>query len=192
MFVFARSLPRNCWLVSPRAPFRSPNGGFSWVDSPRSLDVPFDEFQTSAQRLVEWLDQLEEIPPELRNQVHLVGFSQGAAMCCTIALTYPQRLIRLAGLSGFMPQGADKAAAGRPLQGKACLVSHGTTDDLVPVELAREAVRVLEMAGAAVQYCEDSVGHKLSAACFKRLQGFFAPGVSLLSTDQGDQAEKDP
>jgi len=175
MGVFARSMPKNCWLVAPRAPFATEDGGYSWVESPHSLDVPFEEFVLSANRLVEWVDRLDEIPVSVRQQFHLVGFSQGAALCYTLALTYPHRTTRLAGLSGFMPSGAEKAAAGQPLQGKPCLVAHGIEDQRVPIPLAREAVRVLEMAGASVHYCEDRVGHKISAACFKRLQTFLNP-----------------
>jgi len=165
-------MPKNCWLLAPRAPYASEEGGYSWVESARSLDVPFEEYIKSARRVVEWIDQLDELPSHVRQKAHLVGFSQGAAVCYALALTHPHRIGRLAGLSGFMPSGAEMTAADRPLQGKTCLIAHGTLDQRVPISRAREAVRVLETAGAVVHYCEDKVGHKISASCFKRLQTF--------------------
>jgi predicted esterase len=52
-------------------------------------------------------------------------------------------------------------------------VAHGTRDELVPIERGRHTVQTLEQAGAQVTYCEDDVGHKLSAACFRALEAFF-------------------
>ena len=45
---------------------------------------------------------------------------------------------------------------------------------MVDIELGRQAVRVLESAGASVDVCEDAVGHKVSASCMRRLESFFA------------------
>jgi phospholipase/carboxylesterase len=53
-------------------------------------------------------------------------------------------------------------------------IAHGTTDNLVPVEMARESANLLKQAGANVTYCEEEVGHKLSAPCFRGLEAFFA------------------
>jgi hypothetical protein len=53
-------------------------------------------------------------------------------------------------------------------------------DDLVPVNRARLTVELLEKAGARVIYCEENVGHKLSANCFRGMGEFFkehAPGM---------------
>jgi predicted esterase len=44
----------------------------------------------------------------------------------------------------------------------------------VPIALGRRAVEILELAGASVTYCEDEVGHKLSASCFRGLEAFFS------------------
>ena len=52
-------------------------------------------------------------------------------------------------------------------------ITHGSLDELVPVKKARTAVEVLSRAGAKVSYCEESVGHKLSAACFNGMESFF-------------------
>jgi predicted esterase len=60
------------------------------------------------------------------------------------------------------------------LQGKNVFLAHGTQDSLVPVDRARQAAATLQEAGADVILCEDEVGHKLSASCFRNLQDFIS------------------
>jgi phospholipase/carboxylesterase len=103
---------------------------------------------------------------------HLAGFV-GAAAVYAFSLLYPERVSSTAGLAGFMPEGARQFASGDRLKGLPVFVTHGTQDALVPVERGRESARVLEEAGALVTYCEDDVGHKLSATCFRGLENFY-------------------
>ncbi|MBI3738750.1 MAG: hypothetical protein HY258_06860, partial [Chloroflexi bacterium] len=62
----------------------------------------------------------------------------------------------------------------RPLNGKPFFVAHGTLDEMVKVEYARQSIQLLERAGAKVTYCEDEVGHKVSANCLRALERFFS------------------
>ena len=94
-------------------------------------------------------------------------------MAYVFALLHPERVKALAGLSGFSPDGSIALAAGQPLRDKPIFIAHGTRDDLVPVEKARRSVELLQEAGGNVTYCEDVVGHKLSADCFSGLESFF-------------------
>jgi predicted esterase len=75
-------------------------------------------------------------------------------------------------LAGFVPSGMDAIIGARPLAGKQVFVAHGTEDELVPVDRARASIALLEQAGAVVTYCEDVVGHKVSAACSRALGKF--------------------
>jgi predicted esterase len=43
---------------------------------------------------------------------------------------------------------------------------------MVPVDRARASIGLLEQAGAQVTYCEDEVGHKVSAGCLRALKEF--------------------
>jgi phospholipase/carboxylesterase len=106
-------------------------------------------------------------------QIDLVGFSQGAALAYSLALAYPQRVRAIAGLSGFAPGGVETFVEGQPLSGVPCFMAHGTQDELVPLRRARLARQILLEAGAQVTLCEDDVGHKLSASCFRGLETFF-------------------
>ena len=60
----------------------------------------------------------------------------------------------------------------RPLDGKSVFVTHGTRDEMVPIDRARASVAVLEQAGARIVYCEDEVGHKVSLNCLRALRSY--------------------
>jgi predicted esterase len=71
-----------------------------------------------------------------------------------------------------MPAGAERLIEEHPLQGKPFFVAHGTLDEMVSIEDARRSVKLLERAGAPVTFCEDDVGHKVSASCLRAMQAF--------------------
>jgi phospholipase/carboxylesterase len=192
MWVFASRLPENYLVLAPRAPHRSPLGGYSWNGGENENELPkIDDFFAPADSLLSLISTLQDgtqqdqEPGETRaawdaisqadfSKVSLVGFSQGAALAYTFALLHPERVSLVAGLAGFLPTGADSQINTHPLVGKQVYVTHGTKDDMVPVRRAHQAVELLRKAGAEVTYCEEAVGHKLSAACFRTLGDFFS------------------
>jgi phospholipase/carboxylesterase len=172
MWVFAGRLPGRFMLIAPRAIYPSSVGGYSWVPPVYQPEPGIEGFQSAIESLNDLLTPAR-FPEGDFGQIHLMGFSQGAALAYAYAFLQPERVASLAGLSGFVPDGAELRAEGRPLEGRPVFVAHGTLDEMVPVERSRQAVEILEKAGARVIYCEDQVGHKLSASCFRGLGEFF-------------------
>ena len=126
-------------------------------------------FQTSIPHALTW-----KFPQADFGSIHLLGFSQGAALAYAFTLFYPGRVTTLAGLAGFLPENAENWAQREKLTGLPVFISHGIRDDVVPVADARMAARVFQESGAKVTYCEDDVGHKLGANCFRALQAFYS------------------
>jgi len=172
MWVFASRLPPASLILSPRGLYPTPMGGYNWQPQNVRAFPDVDDFKPAIEALSALLTP-GNFPAGDWSQASLVGFSQGAALAYTFALTHPERVKSVAGLSGFMPGGTEKIVAALPLTGKAAFMAHGLQDDLVPVERARQAAQILQQAGAQVTTCEDDVGHKLSASCFRGLQAFF-------------------
>lgn len=172
MWVFTHKLPANSLIVAPRGLYSVRSGGYSWL--PPSSDPLgwIDDYQSAMEAIMELMTP-ENIPGLILTPIYVAGFSQGAALTYSIALTRPQRVKALAGLAGFMPQGGEALARNQPLAGKAAFIAHGTLDEIVPVERARKAVEILKLSGADVAYCEDDVTHKMSAECFKDFAAFF-------------------
>lgn len=177
MWVFASRLPTNWLIISPRGLYDSPHGGYGWHPYRDNQLPEVNDFELPVNALVNLLSPncfpVEGFKDHDLEQVHLLGFSQGAALAYGIALLHPQKVGAIAGLSGFMPENAIEYIRDTPLLGKKAFVSHGTQDQLVTVEKARKSVEILKTAGADVVYCEKDVGHKLSAGCFQAMGTFF-------------------
>lgn len=170
MWVFGQNFPQNALIISPRGINTVAEGGFAWADRPKIGYSTFVDFKPSIEALYDLLALRPGAPNRHFDKVILIGFSQGAALAYAFALQYPERVCLLAGLAGFVPEGIDSFIAKRALSGIPVFISHGTNDLIVSIERARQDVAILEQAGANVNYCEDEVGHKLSAACLRALE----------------------
>lgn len=174
MWIFANYLPRDGWVIAPRGPVSAPEGGYGWIPHREGFWPAVDDLKAPAQALVALADDWISEHKLGISRFSLMGFSQGAAMSLALALLYPQRIDRVAVLSGFLPPGAEAYLPDRRLEGLPVYVAHGALDETVPVERARRSVEALERLGARVTYCEGQVGHKLSAECLRGLNQFFA------------------
>jgi phospholipase/carboxylesterase len=182
MWIFTSRLSTRYLILAPRGLYPAPEGGYGWEPRSQPGGPKVDDFRPAIDDLLCLLDDLGSGDnPSLLNiarpnfsKLNIMGFSQGAALSYTLALLYPERVQRLAGLAGFLPVDAASLVGSRPLLYKPVFVAHGRLDKRVPVERARAAVSLLDEAGANVSYCEDEVGHKLAASCFNRLEQFFA------------------
>lgn len=178
MWVFARKLPADLWIAAPRGPYAAKEGGYSWrtlhsgQDSDWGLPTLLD-LKPAADSLIRLVDDVSASIDVDATQFDVVGFSQGGALTNLLALLYPQRIRKAAVLAGFMPGDVDDLLARHVLGGKQFFVAHGTQDNLVPVERARQSIEFLELAGAQVTFCEAEVGHKVSADCLRGLEAFF-------------------
>lgn len=172
MWIFASRLPEEALLIAPRGLYTSRLGGYSWQSQHVNGWPRIGDFEPATEKLQGLLTP-ENFSEGDFTDFRIVGFSQGAALTYAFALMEPEKVRSFAGLSGFLPEQTGPLIKKQPLKGKKVFVAHGTQDDMVAVERAREAVEKLEEAGAQVNYCEDDVGHKLSLTCFKGLETFF-------------------
>jgi predicted esterase len=177
MWVFARNLSAQYWMIAPRAPYPSDLGGYSWREPFDSSDYgrpTLAQLRAGAEELIRLVDEYAASVGVGAQTFDVVGFSQGAALCNTLNFLFPDRIRKTGILAGFVPEGLEELASQRPLEGKPYFVAHGTKDETVNVERARASISILERAGARVTYCEDEVGHKVSANCLRALKEFFA------------------
>lgn len=177
MWVFAGNLSPAYWMVAPRGPYASqmPQGGYSWHPPRLEADdrPSVEDLRSSAEALLRLVDEYAGSVGLDVSTFDMMGFSQGAAMCSVLAVLYPQRIRKVGMLVGFVPGGLEDLISQRPLEGKPIFAAHGTRDETVTIEQARRSIEILERAGAQVTFCEDHVGHKVSAACLRALKDFF-------------------
>ncbi|MBI2759212.1 MAG: alpha/beta fold hydrolase [Chloroflexi bacterium] len=180
MWVFVRNFPADYWMIAPRAPHVAEPAGYSWRPPPSTTRgwPGLEDFRPAAEALISLADAYAAQNQINALQFDVIGFSQGAALTNTLALLYPERIRRAGVLAGFIPAHAESVVEKRPLNGKPFFVAHGTLDEMVKVEYARQSIQMLERAGANVTSCEDEVGHKVSANCMRALEKFFTSPVA--------------
>jgi phospholipase/carboxylesterase len=172
MWIFTPRLPENYIIISPRGIFQTPLGGYGWRENSIKGWSTMNDFQPAMHALIDLIDSLG-FPGNQSKRFNVMGFSQGAALAYSLALTYPEKVDKLAGISGFFPELQNGALLDGALKGKKVFVAHGLRDEMVPVDKARQVVKALKKSGAEVTYCEEDVGHKLSSGCFRGMDDFF-------------------
>ncbi len=160
-------LPQQFKVISLRAPHRLPWGGFAWY----SLDFTDNGIRTNVAQALETLDSLEESLPKWAeekdcnpNEIWLMGFSQGSILSLALALRCPKRLQGVIALSGYLnkdllPQQMPQNA----LANTHLFLAHGTQDDVIPIQWARESSKALEQMKIAHHYREYPLGHGINA-----------------------------
>jgi phospholipase/carboxylesterase len=174
MWVFTQRLSADYWMIAPRAPHAADPGGFSWRPlDPSTFGFPaLSALLPAAEGLMKLIDEYSASVGVDAAQFDLMGFSQGAAMTNLIGMLHPQRVHKMGVLAGFVPAGLEDVILKKPLAGKNVFVAHGTQDQMIPLDRARASMALLEQSGAQITYCEDKVGHKLSANCLRALETY--------------------
>jgi phospholipase/carboxylesterase len=171
LFSFASELPDNYYVVSARAPFDMQYGSYAWyainfdADENKFSDV--EQAKTSRDLVINFIDDLIENYPIDAENVTLIGFSQGTILSYAIALSYPEKVKKVVAMSGYLNQ--DMLVADylkNNLSNLKFFISHGTVDQVVPVEWGRKAKPFLDNLGIESVYKEYNIGHGVSPQNF--------------------------
>jgi len=175
MQIFQRAVSSEYWIIAPRGWISTPEGGYGWIGHRPGREATLQAFIEPAQALNQLLRLIRRDYSLPDQPIDLMGFSQGAALALAYCLQYPAQVHKAAVLSGFLPFLPDDYQPPADLAKIAFFVAHGSQDDIVPVQRAYEVVQFLKKANATVQFCHSPVGHRISSACFRELNHFFAP-----------------
>jgi phospholipase/carboxylesterase len=122
--------------------------------------------------LLQFFDEITARYPTPEGQLIVAGFSQGAMMSLDAGLRTEKKLAGIIAMSGglYETDAPDLTRhAGLPV-----LIAHGTADDVVPVNYARRARRVLEDAGLDVEYHEFPMAHQVAMEEAEAVRAFIA------------------
>ncbi|MFY9826636.1 MAG: alpha/beta fold hydrolase [Thermoanaerobaculia bacterium] len=160
-----------CPQGSVAVPFGGGQYGYGWF--PLRLDGPTDiaAFERGADELRELFDRSMQRYPIDPAKVVVAGFSQGGVMAYDLALRQPSRFAGLAALSSWFPPELAETLPKLPEQeGFPVLVVHGTRDDRISVEKARESREALRPYGVTLTYREFEMGHEIRQDALRVLQ----------------------
>ncbi|MFL9843307.1 alpha/beta hydrolase [Flavobacterium rhizosphaerae] len=171
LFSFAEQLPDEYFIISVRAPYTLPGYGFAWYTI--NFDAGMNKFTDDAQAtqsrdlVAAFIDEAIAAYPIDKENITLIGFSQGAILSYAVSLTYPEKIVRVAALSGYLhyPIVPENIAAEKSKHLK-YFISHGTADQVIPVEWARKAPEFIKELGLQQEYHEYPVGHGVAPQNF--------------------------
>ncbi|MCX6122246.1 MAG: alpha/beta hydrolase-fold protein [Ignavibacteriales bacterium] len=149
-------------IVSVRAPYRFPYGGYTWFDLDEQNGVNTDQLMEGCGALIQCLDDIQQKYSVDSKRVFLFGFSMGAMMSLTVSLSNPHRFKGVVAHSGLLPQEDTLKYRWNDLDEISFFIAHGTYDPIVPVEFGRQAHQRFMDAKADVFYCEYPIQHTIS------------------------------
>lgn len=171
LFSFASELPQDHYVISVRAPYDLQPYGHAWYaihfDADENKFSDNVQAKQSVELIAGFIDEIVKQYPIDAKNVTLIGFSQGAILSYATALTYPEKVAKVVALSGYfnqeiMPEVIDTNA----ISHLKFFVSHGSVDQVIPVDWARKAKPALENLGLEVEYQEYPVGHGVAPQNF--------------------------
>jgi len=159
--VLALEIP-NLLVISPRAPFVFPFGGYAWYGLEQEGVPEPATMRTSLGLLRKFVEEVKAGYPVDTERVILLGFSQGTVMAYGTALVDPPKFRGVIALSGYIPVKSDLHLRLDELSDFPEFISHGSNDPLIPPRFGREAAKILMEARAKVTYDEYPMGHEIS------------------------------
>jgi phospholipase/carboxylesterase len=149
------------FLLSVRAPFPFPGGGYTWYDLEQIGAPDLAMFHDSYRRLSSFIDDAVAGYPIDPRRLCLFGFSMGTVMSYALGLSRPAAVRAVAANSGYLPEVPDLEYRWKELARTSFFITHGIQDPVIPVAMARHARDLLAARGASFTYREYAMSHTL-------------------------------
>ena len=171
LFSFASELPDELCIIAARAPYNLEPYGHAWYainfDAEQGKWSDLEQAKTSRDLLISFIEEACKTYGLDQNNISLLGFSQGSILSYSLALSYPEKFKNIIALSGYLnediltPDHKEKLHAHLNFY-----VSHGSVDQVIPLEWAQKAPGILKRYGIEAHYKEFPVGHGVSPQNF--------------------------
>ena len=177
LFSFAEELPDELFIISAKAPYTMQPFGNAWYAIHwDNNDGKFsDDLQAINSRdlIVDFIDEIIENYPVDPENINLLGFSQGSILSYAVALSYPNKINNVIALSGYVNQGILKEGfENNDFSKLDFYCSHGSVDQVIPVEWARKTKPFLDKLNIKNAYSEFPVGHGVAPQNFFDLKNW--------------------
>ncbi len=163
LFSFAPELPESFFIISAKAPIEMQPYGNAWYhisidpDGVKSSDN--EGAKVARDMIATFIDEaVKEYDLDPYN-VTLLGFSQGTILSYAVALTYPEKVKNVIGLSGYINEDIIDLKSNPSYTHLNIYNSHGTVDQVIPLEAAQKTPGYLEKLGISSSLSTFPVGH---------------------------------
>ncbi|RFN58348.1 alpha/beta hydrolase [Marixanthomonas ophiurae] len=179
LFSFAGELPDTYSVISLKAPIPMQPYGNAWYniyfDNTDGKFSDTDQAIASRDLIANCIDEIIEKYNIDKDQVTLLGFSQGTILSFAVALSYPEKIKNVIGLSGYINEDVlKKGYADNDFSKLNIYTSHGSVDQVIPVDWARKTKPFFKNLGIEAAYSEFPVGHGVAPQNFQELKEWLA------------------
>ena len=177
LFNLSAYLPEDIRIISARAPITLGNNSYAWYQVDFSTGKPVynpQQEQSSRKAIIYFIGEIKSKYKLSTDQLYLGGFSQGAIMSYSVALTNPHLVAGIIVMSGRLPEEIKPSVAPKEkLKNLEVFMSHGTKDNVLPVAYARDANQFLKSLDIETTYNEYPEGHGINAQMLADLNKWF-------------------
>jgi len=171
LFSFANELPKELFIISAKAPYSMMPFGNAWYainfDAKKGKWNDNEQAIKSRDLIATFIDEVVEAYPIDKDNITLLGFSQGTILSYAVALTYPEKVKNIIALSGYIsPDMLSDNLSGKDYSKLDFYCSHGSVDQIIPVDWARKNAPFLKSLHIKHQYSEFPVGHGVAPQNF--------------------------
>jgi phospholipase/carboxylesterase len=171
LFSFASELPDECYVISARAPYDLQYGSYAWYainfDADENKFSDLEQARESRNLIAGFIEELITNYPIDANNITLLGFSQGAILSYAIALSHPEKIKNVIALSGYANEDImEPNYQNNNFSQLRIFQSHGTVDQVIPIDWARKTKPFLDKLDIASVYKEYPIGHGISPQIF--------------------------
>jgi len=163
LFSFAEELPDEYCIISARAPIPMQPYGNAWYAisiDPNGIKTSDNEgARQSRNKIAAFIDEAVQAYDLDPYNVTLLGFSQGTILSYGVALSYPEKVKNVIGLSGYINEEIIDLKTNAAYAHLNIYNSHGTVDQVIPIEAARKTPDYLKAIGIESTLSEFPVGH---------------------------------
>lgn len=182
LFSFSSELPEELFIISVRAPYPMQPYGNAWYainfDENQGKWSDNEQAKQSRDLIAKFIDEAKDAYPVNKNNVTLLGFSQGTILSYAVALTYPEKVKNVIALSGYvnkdiLSEGINK----KDYSNLDFYCSHGSVDQVIPVAWARQTEPFLTSLKIKHKYSEFPVGHGVAPQNFYELKKWLSTRI---------------
>jgi phospholipase/carboxylesterase len=169
LFSFAEELPKELLIISAQAPYEMGYGGYAWYainfDNVNGKFSDLKQAKTSIDAIASFIEEIKVKYNTKPNKTFLLGFSQGAILSYSLSFIYPNKVNHVIALSGYINnEMIPKKISDNIKTDYYC--SHGTVDQVLPVDWARKSKPFLDNLNLQNDYSEYNVGHGVAPQNF--------------------------
>ena len=174
LFSFASELPEELLIISVRAPYAIQPYGNAWYainfEADKGKWSDNEQAIKSRDLIVKFIDEALQTYPINSENVTLLGFSQGTILSYAVALTYPEKIKNVIALSGYINPDILEIDSNKDYTKLNFYCSHGSVDQVIPVQWARQVEPFLIKHHIKHVYSEFPVGHGVAPQNFYDLK----------------------